>query len=145
MTQLGECYICTLESAPLSPCNCKNMYLHNNCQIKLMQEKGQKCSICLEEFNNIQVFTKVKYCYSSETKTTFFMMVLDIGMGCLGIYEIVLYLILEKNHLILLVLGGVFLINSFTFGIFINKTIQYLHNTNQFYEITNEKIINLKI
>ena len=25
MSELGECYICTLDSAPFSPCNCKNI------------------------------------------------------------------------------------------------------------------------
>ena len=77
VNKLGECYICTLESAQLSPCNCKNMYLHYQCQIKLIHEKGEKCSVCLEDFNNVEIFTKVKYYYSHRTKTVFCMIFLD--------------------------------------------------------------------
>ena len=78
MSELGECYICALDSAPLSPCNCRNMYLHYHCQIKLIHEKGEKCSVCLEEFNNVYVFTKVKYCYSWQTKTAFGMIFIEL-------------------------------------------------------------------
>ena len=28
----GECYICLKPNAPISPCLCKNMYLHIDCQ-----------------------------------------------------------------------------------------------------------------
>ena len=78
MNELGECYICTLESAPLSPCDCINMYLHYNCQIKLIHEKGEKCTVCLKEFNNVEVITKINYYYTFHTKSAFCMIILGI-------------------------------------------------------------------
>ena len=44
---LGECYICTLNDAPKSPCNCKNMFLHYECQKNIIMKKNNKCSVCL--------------------------------------------------------------------------------------------------
>ena len=144
MSELGECYICALDSAPLSPCNCRNMYLHYHCQIKLIHEKGEKCSVCLVDYNNVEVYTKVKYCYSRQTKTTFGMIFIDVGIACLGIYEILLYCTLDGNHLIILILGGIFLAKSFIIGVMMYRRLKQLRVAGRYYEIKNERIINLK-
>ena len=58
----GECYICLKPNAPISPCLCKNMYLHIDCQKKLVDSlNNEKCSVCKSEYNNIQVVVKRKY------------------------------------------------------------------------------------
>ena len=143
--ELGECYICTLDSAPLSPCNCRNMYLHYQCQIKLIHEKGEKCSICLEEFNNVNVYTKVKYYYSWRLKSVFFIVILNVGMLGVGVYEIMLYLTLDDDELILLILGILFILKGIILGILIYKAIKQLYLSDKFYEIKNERIITLKL
>ena len=144
MSELGECYICTLDSAPLSPCNCKNMYLHYKCQINLIHNKGEKCSICLTEFNNVEVFTTVKYYYTWKAKTSIFILVLDVVMGGFGSYKILLYLTSQVNHVIIFIIGLIFLAESSIIGILISKAIIRLHETDDFYHIINQKIINLK-
>ena len=54
----GECYICSLENAPLSPCNCKNMFIHEKCQIKSIRRlKNLNCTVCKGEYTNIKVRT----------------------------------------------------------------------------------------
>ena len=145
MSELGECYICALDSAPLSPCNCRNMYLHYHCQTKLIHEKGEKCSVCLVEYNNVDVYTKVKYVFSWQAKSAFFMIFLDVGMACLGIYEILLYFTLDGNHLIILILGESFIALSLILALLMIKTVKDLRLSGRLYEIKSERIINLKI
>ena len=54
----GECYICSLENAPLSPCKCKNMFIHEKCQIKSIRRlKNLNCTVCKGEYTNIKVRT----------------------------------------------------------------------------------------
>lgn len=145
MSELGECYICALDSAPLSPCNCRNMYLHYHCQIKLIHEKGEKCSVCLEEFNNVDVYTKVKYVYSWQTKTAFGMIFLDVGIGVMGLYEIYLYSFSNEIPILILIIGNLFLAMSFILAIMMYRTLKQLRLAGRYYEIKSERIINLKI
>lgn len=35
-----ECYVCYNDCNTLSPCNCKTLYLHKDCQIKLLTSKN---------------------------------------------------------------------------------------------------------
>jgi hypothetical protein len=144
MSELGECYICTLDSAPFSPCNCKNMYLHYKCQIKLIHEKGEKCSVCLENFNNVDVYTKVKYVYSWQTKSAFFMIILDFGIGTMGLYEIYLFIFFYRNQILVLIMGNIFLLISFILTIIMYKILNQLRASHHYYEIKTQKIINLK-
>ena len=108
MSELGECYICALDSAPLSRCNCRNMYLHYHCQIKLIHEKGEKCTVCLVDYNNVEVYTKVKYVYSWQTKSAFIMIILDVGIGVMGLYEIYLYSFSNEIPILILIIGNLF-------------------------------------
>ena len=144
MNELGECYICTLESAPLSPCDCINMYLHYNCQIKLIHEKGEKCTVCLKEFNNVEVITKINYYYTFHTKSAFCMIILGINIGGAGLFEIYLYSFSNIRSIFVLVIGNLFLVISFSIGIMMYRIIKQLIITNRFYEIKIERIINLK-
>jgi len=145
MNELGECYICALDSAPLSPCNCRNMYLHYHCQIKLIHEKGEKCSVCLEEFNNVDVYTKVKYVYSWQTKSAFIMIILDVGISVMGLYEIYLYSFSNGHPFFILIIGNLFLAMSFILAIMMYRTLKQLRLAGRYYEIKSERIINLKI
>ncbi len=145
MNELGECYICALDSAPLSPCNCRNMYLHYHCQIKLIHEKGEKCSVCLEEFNNVDVYTKVKYVYSWQTKSAFIMIILDVGISVMGLYEIYLYSFSNGHPFFILIIGNLFLAMSFILAIMMYRTLKQLRISGRYYEIKSERIINLKI
>ena len=145
MNELGECYICALDSAPLSPCNCRNMYLHYHCQIKLIHEKGEKCSVCLVDYNNVEVYTKVKYVYSWQTKSAFIMIILDVGIGVMGLYEIYLYSFSNEIPILILIIGNLFLAMSFILAIMMYRTLKQLRLSGRYYEIKSERIINLKI
>ena len=53
----NECYICVseMDSELLTDvCDCKNRYIHAECQKRLMLEcnNGDKCSVCLSKYNN---------------------------------------------------------------------------------------------
>jgi|TARA_Y100000389_G_scaffold353_1_gene331 hypothetical protein len=121
------------------------MYLHYHCQIKLIHEKGEKCSVCLEEFNNVDVYTKVKYVYSWQTKSAFIMIILDVGIGAMGLYEIYLFSFSNGHPLFILIMGNIFLLMSFILGIMMYRTLKQLRVAGRYYEIKSERIINLKI
>ena len=55
---VGECYICSQDNAPLSPCKCKNMFIHEICQLKSIEKlNSPKCSVCKTEYSNITINT----------------------------------------------------------------------------------------
>ena len=45
-----ECYVCTEVAYTLSPCKCKNLYLHQKCYEKLLAYENYKCNVCLTPF-----------------------------------------------------------------------------------------------
>tara|TARA_A100001015_G_C14950938_1_gene696723 strand:- start:585 stop:1049 length:465 start_codon:yes stop_codon:yes gene_type:complete len=45
-----ECYVCTEPAFTLSPCKCKNLYLHEDCYAKLLAYDNKRCGVCLEPF-----------------------------------------------------------------------------------------------
>lgn len=47
---MGECYVCTDMCYTLSPCNCTNAYLHEECYSRLIAYNNKKCTICLADF-----------------------------------------------------------------------------------------------
>ncbi len=58
----NECYICCESGAPKSCCDCKNIYLHSQCQLKMVTElKDCKCRICKKNYKNIIVFKEKKH------------------------------------------------------------------------------------
>lgn len=47
---MGECYVCTDIAYTLSPCKCKNLFLHEDCYAKLLAYDNIKCGVCTEPF-----------------------------------------------------------------------------------------------
>lgn len=47
---MSECYVCTDIAYTLSPCKCKNLYLHDDCYGKLLAYDNKHCGVCLEPF-----------------------------------------------------------------------------------------------
>lgn len=47
---MSECYVCTEIAYTLSPCKCKNLYLHDDCYGKLLAYDNKHCGVCLEPF-----------------------------------------------------------------------------------------------
>jgi len=45
-----ECYVCTEPAYSLSPCACKNLYLHEDCYAKLLLYNNTRCGICLQDY-----------------------------------------------------------------------------------------------
>ena len=45
-----ECYVCTDIAYTLSPCDCKNLYLCQECYAKLLAYDNKHCGICLKDF-----------------------------------------------------------------------------------------------
>ena len=47
---IGECYICFEETPLLSPCLCKNVFLCENCIVKLSMYNFKKCKVCNTDY-----------------------------------------------------------------------------------------------
>ena len=60
---MENCYICTeSEGCKLSPCKCKDLYVHEECILKTIRKlNNTKCTICLSEYDNILSFKKIYY------------------------------------------------------------------------------------
>ena len=59
---IGECYICTEKCRHLSPCSCKERYVHLRCLIKMINASNRKyCPVCLSTFNHVKVEEKKKW------------------------------------------------------------------------------------
>ena len=53
--ELGECYVCTDACDTLSPCKCKNLFLHENCYAMLLLYENKKCGVCLEDYPLVDI------------------------------------------------------------------------------------------
>ncbi len=96
---MGECYICTLETNELSKCKCKNMFLHLECQFKLLEKtQDARCSICLEEYSNINIVTMEKKKLSKKSKILILFVTLEtLALGAL-LFEIFVLLNIVDNE-----------------------------------------------
>ncbi len=57
----NECYICCEPGAPKSCCDCKNIFLHSKCQLKMVTELNDcTCRICKKDYKNIIVVKEKK-------------------------------------------------------------------------------------
>ena len=139
---LGECYICTENNAPLSRCDCKNMYIHNNCLIKLIENKGSKCSVCLKEYNNVTVIIIEKKKLSGKGKMIYFLVFLNLNGLILSIYELFVYIYVDSSDLIL-TLTIIFFISSIMFAGYLSKVIADLINDNEFYKIIKKRVVTI--
>lgn len=54
LNQGGECYICLEKTIYVSPCNCKNRSLCENCYVKLLLYDYKQCTICKAEFPDME-------------------------------------------------------------------------------------------
>ena len=154
---MGECYICTLETDELSKCKCKNMYLHLECQLKILDSRDDiKCSICLEEYINIDIIIVEKKTISDKGKLLLSIIIAElVGIGTV-IFESCILLDMiynDKNgredlnereeFLILSVI--IFFLIWIIMGIkVIYMLIKYIIINKSFYVIENKKIIKIK-
>lgn len=154
---MGECYICTIETNELSKCKCKNLFLHLECQLKLLDRRDDiKCSICLEEYRNINVNIVEKKTISDKGKLLLSIIIAEIvGIGTV-IFEscILLNMIyndknygenLNEREEVLILSVIIFFLIGIIIGI---KTIyilmKYIIINKAFFDIENKKIIKIK-
>lgn len=98
---MGECYICIEGDAKLSPCNCKNMYIHDECLLELISKtNSSKCKVCKEEFKNVDVTVKVKRQLTNYGKTFILLMSLNGIFVGFFVYNSTFY-ILKSDYLYL--------------------------------------------
>ena len=99
----NECYICSEGNAPLSPCNCKSAYLHENCELELIKKRNSiQCSICKQNYNNI-TYKKTRIYQPNYAiiciKITSICAIIITGTG---IYKLYLYCAVVKKGVLLL-------------------------------------------
>ena len=154
---MGECYICTLETNEFSKCKCKNMFLHLECQFKLLEKtQNARCSVCLEEYSNINIETIEKKKLSKKSKILILYVILEIiGFGVL-IFELYILLNIVDNDIDYTedidkveeyVILGVILFFSLLLMIgfkSIYSLAKYIIINKSFYDIKKSKIINIK-
>lgn len=78
---MGECYVCTDTSYTLSPCKCKNLYLHQDCYDKLLAYNNKHCGVCLEPFPFPEVEAPDIYINIHETETKVHISCIPIVVG----------------------------------------------------------------
>ena len=60
---MSECYICTGKCTRLSPCACKERYVHLACLVKMINTSHKNyCPVCLTTFNHIKTTKKNRIC-----------------------------------------------------------------------------------
>ena len=66
MSDIKECYVCMEACDNLSSCDCKNMYIHKECQLIYITKKDNyNCSICNKPYTNIVYIEDSKKYYTS--------------------------------------------------------------------------------
>lgn len=66
MSDIKECYICMETCDNLSSCDCKNMYIHKECQLIYITKKDNRnCSICNKPYTNVVYIEESKKYYTS--------------------------------------------------------------------------------
>lgn len=95
----GECYVCTGLNAPLSSCNCKNMYLHENCQLLVIKKLNtHNCTICKQPYNNINITVKTRYRLTKDGAFILLLIIIFISCMGMGFFEIFIYLENKKHE-----------------------------------------------
>lgn len=115
---MGECYICIEEDANLSPCNCKNMYIHDECLLELISKtNSSKCKVCKEEFKNVNVTVKVKRQLTNYGKTFILLMSLNGIFVGFFVYNSILYILVKHEiYIVLLIFFGIMSIMSISYS-----------------------------
>ena len=134
---LQECYICYDYCDTLSPCDCKTLYIHKECQKMLVNKtKVTKCKICNKEYNNIKVDIKYKFHITKFGK--YFLcknFILIIIFGCF----IVETSIAIGHNYYFLIISGLILIPILLLIYFIIKDIRNMY-INNIYIIKNKEV-----
>lgn len=90
---IGECYICSEMSAPLSSCNCKNMYIHDICLITSIKKLNKyNCTICKEPYTNITFKILYKFHLSNYGISFLTTTILCIISLITGSYQLYIYI-----------------------------------------------------
>jgi len=156
---MGECYVCTIETNELSKCKCKNMFLHLECQLKLLDNRHETtCSICLEEYSNINITTieKKKKISKKGKKLILFIILEILALGALFFEILVLLDIVdnEEDYTINIDETEDYFILIVTFIIFfiiiigtkpIYALMKYIIINKAFFDIEKTKIITIKL
>ena len=156
---MGECYVCTIETNELSKCKCKNMFLHLECQLKLLDNRDETtCSICLEEYSNINITTieKKKKISKKGKKLILFIILEILALGALFFEILVLLDIVdnEEDYTINIDETEDYFILIVTFIIFfiiiigtkpIYALMKYIIINKAFFDIEKNKIITIKL
>ena len=129
--KVGECYICTLENGFVSPCKCKNLFLHPECELKLIKtSNNMNCSVCKYPYDNIKIVKKYKYKLSRHCKIVICFYLISLVLLSCGGYFFTLFMIdfyrNRNNVIILIIVNGTFIVIGLI--IFISATLYLLYN-----------------
>lgn len=87
---IGECYICSENDAPLSSCNCKNMYIHDTCLITTIKKLNKhNCTICKQPYANVtfKILYKLRLSsYGFSVLTTTILCIMSLVAGSYQFY-----------------------------------------------------------
>jgi hypothetical protein len=142
----STCYVCFEECQELSSCKCINIYLHNNCQRKIIKNLNSTiCTICKHEYTNIlEIYTHRVLEYNKNCSILFLLLVTTTMMLLITMIEIVvgLYLIFNFENKIFVIFYFILLSFSCSLLVFIKiKTITFLKNVcNKIIKLKDEVI-----
>lgn len=60
---MSECYVCLEPCTTPAPCLCKNLYLHDNCQMIMRLYEQKHCGICKTVYEEEKKTVKIKTRY----------------------------------------------------------------------------------
>lgn len=129
----NTCYVCYEECQKVSACECKNIYLHDNCQLKIIKSlNSTECTVCKHEYKNVQIIDKHRYTrYNKNCWYMIMLLFLSLMLSLISIIEIVVgtYLIINYDSKIFVIFYVILLLLSCSFLLFIKiKTIIFLKN-----------------
>ena len=134
---LQECYICYEKCNILSPCDCKTLYMHKECQKKMINKTNiSKCKICNKEYNNIRI--NIKYKLEITKFGKFFISKNIIFISLNGCFITETYIAIKLNYYILIISGIMLAIIVFLI-IYIIKDILDMYRNN-IYIIKNKQV-----
>ena len=124
---LQECYICYENCDILSPCDCKTLYMHKECQKKLINKSNiSKCKICNKEYNNVKV--NIKYKLEITNFGKFFISKNIIFITVNGCFITETYIAFLLNYYILIISGIMLAVILFLIILIIKDIIAMYRN-----------------
>ena len=133
----NACYVCFESCNIKSPCDCKSMYLHKNCQINIIKEnKKFNCLICKKKYENLTFEIKT---YKKLSSLSFMLIYVFIILLIVSISSFISFIILKRdnNPIDALVFSLIFNVSIIIIIIYIFFIIFYKFlnlNNNIFYE-----------